>query len=118
MYCSQIYILYNSVAHIYIILSINVSGQELEMNEDLSVTLSPVSEVGNQTCTCNEDFFCKRPNGSEQEFCVPECGTWEEYPHKTVVIIDAVVILAAIIGLVSGVAVLIITGIRRKKVYV
>ena len=83
--------------------------------------VSQFTPSSNQTCTCNEDFFCKKINSSARDFhfaCVPECGSWEEYPHTTTVIIDVVVILAASIGIVSGIVLLVIAGVRRKKVYV
>ena len=72
------------------------------------------SETLNQTCTCREGFYCK--NGSNLQ-CFPECGSWKQYSNTESNIIDAAVIVAVVIGIVSAIAVLTIAGVRRKKVY-
>ena len=60
---------------------------------------------------CSEDFFLNESTGQ----CLPECGVWEELPHSTVVGIDVVVIFSAIVYLLSGVAVLVLSCINYKR---
>ena len=47
--------------------------------------------------------------------CLPRCDTWEQYPHSTTVASDVFVVLAAIVGLIAGIAVLVISCIRWKR---
>ena len=61
---------------------------------------------------CRDDFY----EDSEMCTCKPRCDSWEQYPHSTVIVTDTVVIISASIGLLSGIAVLIISLIRRKRV--
>ena len=60
---------------------------------------------------CNEGFYINESTG----LCVPECGVWEEFPHSTVVGIDAVVILSGIVYFLSGLAVLVLSCINYKR---
>ena len=83
------------------------------------MTLS--TPLKNQTCTCNEDFYCKQTNESGsnlQSVCVPECGSWEQYSGATTIVIDALVIMAAVIGVISGIVVFVIAGAKKRKMYV
>ena len=75
----------------------------------------------NLTCsniTCREGFYCKEDvnNGNINIACVPSCHTWKQYPHATNIAIDVLVLLSACIGVVSGVGVLVVAGIRWKNV--
>ena len=60
---------------------------------------------------CEENFF--RENGSDT--CVPECGVWSEYSYVDLVVTDMVILVSAVIGFVSSIAVLVISCIRYKR---
>ena len=62
------------------------------------------------TVECSSGFYCTADNK-----CNPDCGSWEQDSHHLVVATDAVVIVSTCIGVVAGVAVLIVTGLRRKQ---
>ena len=62
--------------------------------------------------TCREGFFCR------EDACIPSCHTWNQYPRATNIAIDFLVLTAACIGVVSGVGVLVVAGLRWKKVCV
>lgn len=87
-----------------------------------SATESPTPPVLMQqavTCkniTCREGFFCVE--GANTLVCTPSCHTWNQYPRATNIAIDFLVLAAACIGVVTGVGVLVVTGLRWKKVYV
>ena len=58
---------------------------------------------------CHDGFYVNAMS------CLPRCDTWEQHPHSTIVITDVFVLLSAAIGLIAGVAVLVIAYIRRKR---
>lgn len=60
---------------------------------------------------CREDFF--REEGSES--CVPNCYTWREYSPAEVIVTDVVNILANSVGFIAGLAVVVISLIRFKR---
>ena len=101
----------------HFLIHVRTLGQ-LELNMDGVSSGMMTSVPLNQTCECHEDFFCKETNESGHDLklaCVPECGSWEQYSHSTIIIIDTVVILAAIVGILSGIAGLVIAIVKRKK---
>ena len=63
--------------------------------------------------TCREGFYCLE---RATVACNPSCHSWRQYPHSTNVAIDFMVILAATIGVITGVGVLTVAGLRWKKV--
>lgn len=66
----------------------------------------------NQTCACKEGFYCK--NGTN--VCSPECEYWVTNPRiDSNRALDVIVIVANSIGLLSGMLVLLISGLRWKK---
>ena len=64
------------------------------------------------TIECRDDFY----KDSEMCTCKPRCDRWEQHPHSTVIVADVIVIISASIGLLAGIAVLILTLMRRKRV--
>ena len=71
-----------------------------------------MAEVNTSTeRVCNEGFYISENTG----LCAAECGVWEEFPHSTVVAVDAMVILSGIVYLLSGVAVLVLSCINHKR---
>ena len=60
---------------------------------------------------CREDFF--REEGSND--CVPSCSTWQEYSQTEVIVTDVVMVGANVIGLVTGIIVIVFSIFRRKK---
>ena len=84
-----------------------------------STTVLPTSPPQQQTITCNnitcrEGFYCIEG----ANICNPSCHTWNQYPRSTNIAIDFLVLTAACIGVVTGVGVLVVAGLRWKKVYV
>ena len=79
----------------------------------------PPSAVQQETLTCKnitcqEGFFCRE----DASVCIPSCHTWNQYPRATNIAIDFLVLTAACIGVVTGVGVLVVAGLRWKKVCV
>ena len=73
----------------------------------------------NLTCsniTCREGFYCKEDVNDSSVRCNPSC-TWKQHPHATNIAIDFFVLTSVCIGVVSGVGVLVVAGIRWKNVY-
>jgi hypothetical protein len=78
---------------------------------------SPPSAVQRDTLTCKnitcqEGFYC---SGEDAITCIPSCHTWNQYPRATNIAIDFLVLTAACIGVVTGVGVLVVAGLRWKK---
>ena len=68
-----------------------------------------------QSCsniTCSDGFYCDDGLNA----CTPLCGTWSQYSKSVNIAIDFSIILSTCIGVVGGIGVLIVAGIRRKKV--
>ena len=63
---------------------------------------------------CREDFF--REEGSND--CVPNCHTWKQFSQAEVIIFDAIIVAANVVGFVAGIIVIVISIIRRKKMLV
>ena len=61
---------------------------------------------------CHDQFYC------ENNFCNPRCDKFEEYSHSYTVATDVLAIVAACIGIVAGLAVLVIFCLRYQKMYV
>ena len=74
----------------------------------------------NLTCghiTCREGFYCREDANNSYVYCNPSCHTWKQYPHSTNIAIDFLVLTSVCIGVISGVGVLVVAGIRWKNVY-
>ena len=89
------------------------SGRQNETNVQLLPTASVPEQVNCSTLQCQEGFSCSAEKNAS--VCLPVCGSWEQYPHNTVVAIDVVVIISAVIGFVSSIAVLVISCIRWNR---
>ena len=89
------------------------SGGQSGTNAQSQPTASVPEQVNCSTLQCHEGFSCIAVNNAS--ICLPVCGSWEEYPRATVVGIDVVVILSAVIGFVSSIAVLVISCIRWNR---
>lgn len=61
---------------------------------------------------CSDGFYV-----SSTGLCRPECLEWEEFPHAAVVVFDVFVVLQAVVYVIAATAVIILTCIRRKKMY-
>ena len=64
------------------------------------------------TIECNDQFYCSN------NFCKPHCARFRDYSKEVTVAIDVMIIIGAIVGLLGGIAVLIISVIKRKRMYV
>ena len=89
-------------------------------NNETNVQPLPTARVPEQlncsTLQCQEDFSCSVVGNAS--VCLPVCGSWNEYPHETVVATDVVVVLSAVIGVVASIALLLISCIRWKSMLV
>ena len=65
------------------------------------------------TLQCSEDFSCSFVRNVS--LCLPVCGSWEQFSHGTVVAVDVVVVLCALIGAVASIAVIVISCIRWDR---
>ena len=66
--------------------------------------------------TCQEGFYCK-DHGSIV-ICSQGCTTWMQSSPSTNIAVDFAILLAECIGVVSGIAIFIVAGLRWRKVYV
>ena len=60
---------------------------------------------------CREDFY--REEGSRA--CFPSCYSWKQSSREATVARDIILLISAIIGVISALAVMIISVIRFKK---
>ena len=61
---------------------------------------------------CSKGFY--RDNGSSA--CIPNCHTWKEYSDQLSLFMDVMVLIAAVIGFLASVAVLVISCLTHKRV--
>lgn len=98
----------------------NIKGTHLTSNTNVawssgehSVPLSHIFDCSN--ITCQQGFYCEEQGPSA--VCSPNCYTWTQFPRSTSIAIDFGILLAECIGVVSGVAIFIVAGMRWRKVY-
>ena len=75
----------------------------------------------NSSLVCSEGFYVYQEditNGTTVEVCRPECGEWEEFPHSTVVAIYITEIVAAVVYILGGAVVLVLSIIQHKQMLV
>jgi len=78
---------------------------------------TPLGRLFNcSTLQCQEGFSCSAMGNTS--LCLPVCGHWAQYSRGTVVAIDVAIILSAAIGVIASVAVLVVSCIRWKRMYV
>ena len=75
------------------------------------VITTPLNTSTSELLDCREDFF--REEGSVR--CIPSCYTWKEYSPAETIIYDVIILVAAIVGFISGLFVLLISFIRFKR---
>ena len=66
---------------------------------------------------CREGFYREDPS-SASDVCLPSCHSWLEYSKQLSIFIDVVIVLSALIGFVVAILVLVISILRRKRMYV
>ena len=76
------------------------------------IPLSHIFDCSN--ITCQQGFYCKEQDSSA--ICSPNCYTWTQFPRSTSIAIDFGILLAECIGVVSGVAIFVVAGMRWRKV--
>lgn len=64
--------------------------------------------------SCSEDFYFEE----SKNYCVPDCYSWTSYSPVQTRAVDAMIIISCCVAILSITAVLIISCIRRKTVYV
>ena len=72
----------------------------------------------NSSLVCSEGFYVSLEditNGTTVEVCRPECGEWEEFPHGTVVALYITDIVVAVVYLLNGAVLLVLSIIRHKQ---
>ena len=67
-----------------------------------------------ETLDCRENFFREQEGG----LCFPKCEKWQEFSPSEVMATDAIILLSAAVGIIAAVAVIIISIIRYKSMYV
>jgi hypothetical protein len=100
------------------------SGLLLPLN-DTAIVSTTVSEAPTQqqslspgcnNITCGEGFYCREGANNSHGYCNPSCYSWNQYPRATNIVVDFMVLLAACIGILAGIGVLVAAVVRRKKV--
>ena len=79
------------------------------------IPVLPVADGGLANCseiTCCKDFFCDSGSGT----CVPKCGSWSQYSYSQNIAFNILVLTSTCFGIIGGIGVLIIAGLRRKRV--
>ena len=79
-----------------------------------AVTMQHISDCTN--ITCQEGFYCKEQGSIV--ICSPGCTTWMQSSRSTNIAVDFAILLAECIGVVSGIAIFVVAGLRWRKVYV
>ena len=62
---------------------------------------------------CRKGFF--REKDDEKGPCFPHCEKWKEYSDSEVIGTDVVILGSAVIGVVAGLAVIVISIVRFKR---
>lgn len=70
-----------------------------------------VSTNSQQTVNCSEDFFYS----DKRKGCIPECDGWTPFSSRVVLITDILTVFPAVVGVVAGVAVLLTSWARCRK---
>ena len=60
---------------------------------------------------CSEGFYREKSS----ILCTPSCYTWLQYRKGLSTFLDVVLIIAALVGVISAVAVIVISFMRRKR---
>ena len=92
------------------------NGRHNETNIQPLPTARVPEQLNCSTLQCQEDFSCSVVGNTS--VCLPVCGSWDEYPHETVVATDVVIVLSAVIGVVISIAMLLTSCIRWKNMLV
>jgi hypothetical protein len=85
----------------------NCASESPFNNKDCNVMNTPYT-ISTYNCTAG---FYLTENGS----CQPECNVWSPYPNGIVLTTDILNILAAVVCVLSGAFVLVLSWIRHKK---
>ena len=95
--------------HLYSLCTLDISL----FAENMNITSDSASDNNNRACSleCRDGFY----KNDTLCACFPRCDTWEQYPHSTNVASDFFVVLSAAVGLIAGIAVLVISCIRWKR---
>lgn len=72
-----------------------------------------MNAVNRQTVNCNKGFFSKVKNGAT--ICTPECNVWLPYSRTKLLITNILIIFPAVVGTISGVAVLFFSWANSQK---
>ena len=89
------------------------SGKHNETSDQPPPTAGLAEQDNCSTIQCSKDFSCSVVRNVS--LCLPVCGSWEQLPHGTVVAVDVVVVLSAVIGAVASIAVIVISCIRWNR---
>ena len=90
---------------------LNLDFKLVASSGDVETILAPLNSSVPDLPPCQENFF--RPEGSLA--CVPSCHTWSAFPPSVTISTDVFIALSAIIGLVTGVAVVVLSVFRHKQ---
>ena len=79
--------------------------------------LPTIIEQQNLDCSnisCQEGFYCI--DRADDAVCNPSCRSWKQYPDSINAVFDSLLLMSVCVGLICGVGVLVLAGLRRKKV--
>ena len=113
-YCNKI----NQIKHCILIVTVNSTDSfSGEAETQFPQSPSTVQQQATITCdniTCQEGFYCV----NETNKCNPDCHTWNQHSREANIAIDTLVLFSATIGIIAAVGVVVVAGLRWKKVYV
>ena len=90
------------------------SGFLLTPIESLPTVIEHPQSLGCSNITCREGFYCI--DGANDAVCNPSCASWKQYPDSVNAVFDSLLLMSVCGGLICGVGVLILAGLRRSKV--
>ncbi len=98
------------------LLSVSGSGFFLTTADSLLTTVEhQTADCSN--ITCREGFYCiDGTNDVNNAVCNPSCASWKQFSDSINDVFDSLLLMSTCIGLLCGVGVLIVAGIRRNKV--
>ena len=108
---------WNLLARFFCLANQSIMGTIITILFFLSSFFIAVEEVAtSQNCTlsCQENFFCD----VQSQHCFPQCPEWSLFPSAVAKSADHVTIIFGLMGLIAGMVVLVVSGLRRRKVWV
>ena len=90
------------------------SGFFLTPIESLPTVIEHSQNLECSNMTCREGFYCI--DGANDAVCNPSCASWKQYPDSINAVFDSLLLISVCVGVICGVGVLVLAGLRRSKV--